>query len=74
MSSFGLKFLTISDSDIALPAVCYTNYFGPQDDIRTAVMTGYISEMKSNALRLVASSDLLGNPRRYRRTTDEGWK
>ena len=74
LSSYGLTFLTISDADIALDAISYTNYFGPQDDIRNAVMTSYISEMKGNVMRLVASSDLLGNPRRYKRTTEEGWK
>jgi len=65
MSSFGLTFLTISDSDLALDAICYSNYFGPTNDILSAVKSFYKSEIQSNVLKLVASSDLLGNPRRY---------
>ena len=62
LSSLGLSFVTISGAPFELNALEIENIYGSQTVVTSLLKNHYMSNIKSNILKLVGSSDLIGNP------------
>jgi hypothetical protein len=62
MNSFGLALINIDDAPIRLKALALSNVFGTVEDVQYIVSQHYTERLMTNALSVVGSTEILGNP------------
>lgn len=62
LGNLGLQFASISGAPFKLNALEIENIYGSQTVVSSLLTEHYTSNIKSNVLKLVGSSDLIGNP------------
>lgn len=62
LKNLGLQFTSITGAPFQLNALEIENVYGSQAIIQGLLQDHYMSNIKSNALKLVGSTDLIGNP------------
>ena len=62
LSNLGLQFTSITGAPFKLNALEIENVYGSQNVIKGLLVDHYTANIKSNALALIGSTDLLGNP------------
>ena len=72
LSSLGLSFTNISNAPITLNALVIENVYGSQNVVSGLLLNHYLSNIKTNVLKLVGSTDLLGNPTDFVNTLGTG--
>ena len=74
ISDFGFKLSSITDAPMQLNSLEIENVYGPSNVVQDQLREHYMSNIKANALRLVGSSDLIGNPTDFVNTLGTGVK
>jgi len=71
----GIKLTSLNNAPIKLDALEINNVYGNQTDIRKTRLTAhYYGNIKLNIIRVLASSDLIGNPYNVVNTLGTGVK
>jgi len=68
VGSLGLNLTSINDAPLTLNALEIPNVYGPYYIVQNQLMDHYMSNIKANVIRLLGSSDLIGNPINLTRT------
>ena len=66
LSSFGVKFLNLTDAPVFLKGIHLNNIYGFQDEVIAQLTQYYYDEAKPNVAALLGSSDLIGNPMHFK--------
>ena len=72
LGNLGLQFTNITGAPLNLNALEIENVYGQQNVVKELLMAHYTSNLKSNALKLIGSTDLLGNPTDFVNTMGTG--
>jgi len=72
LSSLGLSFTNITGAPMTLNALEIENVYGSQAVVKELLINHYSSNIKSNVLKLIGSTDLFGNPTDFVNTLGTG--
>ena len=74
LSSFiGNIFTHITDYNLYLPSLYYTDVFTDKNTLITQLTNTYLSELKKRIFKIVGSLDILGNPTSYATSIGQGF-
>ena len=74
LSSFiGNIFTHITDYNLYLPSLYYTDVFTDKNTLGYQLTNSYISELKKRIFKIVGSLDILGNPTSYATSIGQGF-
>ena len=74
LGNLGLQFANISGAPIQLNALEIENVYGTQSVVKGLLSEHYNSNLKTNILKLVGSTDIIGNPTVFVKTLGTGAK
>ena len=74
MANLGLQFTTITGAPMQLNALEIENVYGSQNVVKGLLIEHYQSNIKTNVLKFIGSTDLLGNPTDFVNTLGTGAK
>lgn len=72
LGNLGLQFTNITGAPMKLNALEIENVFGSETVVKELLQNHYTSNLKTNALKLIGSTDLLGNPTDFVNTLGTG--
>ena len=73
MNSSGLALINIDEAPITLKAYAMHQVFGGKDDLTNLIIENYTQSFRKNIIKLIGSSNFLGNPRKFARTLGTGF-
>ena len=72
LSNLGLQFTNITGAPMTLNALEIENVYGSTNVVKELLIEHYTSNIRSNFLKFVGSTDLLGNPTDFVNTLGSG--
>ena len=74
LGGLGLNLTSINEAPLSLNALEIDNVYGPYNIVQEQLVGHYTSNIKSNVVKLLGSSDLIGNPVNFVNTLGTGAK